>query len=131
MGSLYASQKWSLIWKKIFFVVNHQNIGCKLLLKEEKNWKFETWPFSHYQTDREFWNTVYDINQASMFLRQFTIFWSWLVIFTLFTFDIFSIIKIAKFSKFFCMFLNPKPIFYSNLNSNCLDIRSVKPPETS
>ena len=50
MGSLHASQKWSLTWKKIFFVVNHQNIGCKLLPKEEKNWKFETWPFTHYQT---------------------------------------------------------------------------------
>ena len=50
MGSLHASQKWSLTWKKIFFVVNHQNIGCKLLPKEEKIWKFETWPFTHYQT---------------------------------------------------------------------------------
>ena len=36
--------------KKIFFVVNHQNIGCKPLPKEEKNWDFETWPFTHYQT---------------------------------------------------------------------------------
>ena len=50
MGSLHASQKWSLTWKKVFFVVNHQNIGCKLLPKEEKNWNFETWPFTHYQT---------------------------------------------------------------------------------
>ena len=37
MGSLHASQKWSLTRKKIFFVVNHQNIGCKPLPKEEKN----------------------------------------------------------------------------------------------
>ena len=35
--------------KKI--VLNHQNIGCKRLLgKGEKNRKFETWPFTHYQT---------------------------------------------------------------------------------
>ena len=50
MGSLHAFQKWSLTRKKIFFVVNHQNIGCKPLPKEEKNWNFETWPFTHYQT---------------------------------------------------------------------------------
>ena len=42
--------KMVIIMKKIFFVVNHQNIGCKLLAKEEKIWKFETWPFTHYQT---------------------------------------------------------------------------------
>ena len=50
MGSLHASQKWSLSWKKIFFVLNHQNIGCKLLSKEEKELKSETWPFTHFQT---------------------------------------------------------------------------------
>ena len=36
IGSLHASQKWSLRWKEINFVLNHQNIGCKLLPKEEK-----------------------------------------------------------------------------------------------
>ena len=30
--------------------MKRQNIGCKLLPKEEKFWKFETWPFTHYQT---------------------------------------------------------------------------------
>ena len=37
MGSLRASQKWSLGENKIFFVLNYQNIGCKLLPKEEKS----------------------------------------------------------------------------------------------
>ena len=41
MGSLHASQKWTLRWKKIFFVLIYQNIVCKLLPKEEKNWKSE------------------------------------------------------------------------------------------
>ena len=36
MGSLHASQKWSLSENKIFFVLNYQNIGHKLLTKEEK-----------------------------------------------------------------------------------------------
>ena len=35
--------------KKLNFVLNHQNIGCKLLPKEEKKIKSETWPFTHYQ----------------------------------------------------------------------------------
>ena len=31
--------------KKHFFVLIYQNIGCKLLPKEEKSWKSETWSF--------------------------------------------------------------------------------------
>ena len=38
--------------KKKIFVVNHQNIG----FKEEKDWNFETWPFT--KRDWAFWNTV-------------------------------------------------------------------------
>ena len=34
----------------VIILQNHQNIGCKPLPKEEKNWNFETWPFTHYQT---------------------------------------------------------------------------------
>ena len=36
--------------KNIFFVSNHQNIGCKLVPKGEKKLKFETRPFTNYQT---------------------------------------------------------------------------------
>ena len=36
--------------KMVINILNHQNIGCKLLPNEEKIWKFETWPFTHYQT---------------------------------------------------------------------------------
>ena len=43
MRSIHASQKWSLSWKNNFFVLIYQNIGCKLLPKEEKGWKSETW----------------------------------------------------------------------------------------
>ena len=45
MGSLHASQKWSLSENKVFFVLNYQNIGCKLIHKEEKSWISETSPF--------------------------------------------------------------------------------------
>jgi hypothetical protein len=37
MGSLHASQKWSLSGKKIFFAFNYQNIGSKLPEKEGKS----------------------------------------------------------------------------------------------
>jgi len=37
MESLHASQKWSLSENKIVLVLNYQNIGCKLLPKEEKS----------------------------------------------------------------------------------------------
>ena len=37
MGSLQASQNWSLSENKIVLALNYQNIGCKLLPKEEKS----------------------------------------------------------------------------------------------
>ena len=48
MGSLDASQKWSLSGNKVFFAFNYKNIWCKLLPKEEKSWISETWPFLNF-----------------------------------------------------------------------------------
>ena len=36
MRSIHASQKWSLSEKKIVLAMDYQNLGCKLLPKEEK-----------------------------------------------------------------------------------------------
>ena len=63
--------------KKDIFLVNHQNIGCKLLPKEEKNWKFETWPFTLYQTRSSILNhCVKTLQEYCKWLAIFILSWT-------------------------------------------------------